>query len=37
LKAQVKKAIEAPYLIGIHDCTTGFANITLIVMLTHFV
>jgi hypothetical protein len=35
LKAQVEKAIEVLYLIGICDCTTGFTNITLIVMLTH--
>jgi hypothetical protein len=35
LKAQVEKAIEVLYLIGICDCTTGFANITLVVMLTH--
>jgi hypothetical protein len=35
LKAQVEKAINVPYLIGIHGHISGFTNITLIAMLTH--
>jgi len=35
LKAQFEKAIEAPYLVGIRNRTTGFANVMLLAMLTH--
>jgi len=35
LKAQLEQAIEAPYLVGICNHTTGFANVTLRAMLAH--
>jgi hypothetical protein len=35
LKLQVKQAGELPYLSGIRNCTTGFANVSLIAMLNH--
>jgi hypothetical protein len=35
LKLQVKQAGELPYLSGICNCTTGFANVSLIAMLNH--
>jgi hypothetical protein len=35
LKLQVKQAVELPYLSGIRNCTTGFANVSLIAMLNH--
>jgi hypothetical protein len=36
LKFQVKQAVELPYLSGIHNGTTRFANVSLIAMLNHF-
>ena len=35
LKLQVKQAVKLPYLSGIRNCTTGFANVSLIAMLNH--